>query len=64
MPLSESDPRATAVLVYEFNARNFERPTNCLNSGASGLACICFELVHGDHPHLSALSELLLTPFQ
>jgi hypothetical protein len=64
MPLSQPHPRAAAVLVDEFDAGAFECAANRLESSAAWLACTCFELMDGHNPHLSALREFLLVPFQ
>jgi hypothetical protein len=56
--------RPTAVLIDELDACRFECATNRLEGRAARLACTGFQLMDGHYPHLSAVSQFLLIPFQ
>jgi hypothetical protein len=62
LPLSQSDTRATTVLVDELDAGAFESAPNYLKGRATRLTYPRFKLVHGHDTHARVPSEFLLAP--
>jgi hypothetical protein len=60
--LSQSNARSSAIFVDEFDARAFESASNYFQGRATWLGCTGFELVNGDNPNASFVSEILLIP--
>jgi hypothetical protein len=62
LALAEPDPRASAVLVDEFDAPSLKSSFNYGNGRTARLSCAPLQLPHGHDAHSSAICKLLLTP--